>query len=180
MFLCLLGNNDLKEDDDLKKALVEDNFKDEAILFYNKALEHLTETDYVPQSKADMEQKTRINLAILKLGCSLSEDIVDDVVEKDDIEAASTNLYLVSKFIYKGCNPLSNFRKCHLKFAESSLFYRRAQHETGTKRVNLLKSAKREVKEVKKLAKENNFDELSKYAEKHASVYEKQLTQEIT
>lgn len=178
MLTIIEGKKELR--DLLKKDLNTASFREEAIVFYNKALQHLRQTDYVPRSKADMEQKTHINLAILNLGCSLSGDVVDHLVTKEAIDAASSNLECVSDSINKARNPLSGFRKCHQSFAQSSLFYRSSQFEpTPERRIQLLESALQYAEEVKSLADMYEFHELSGYAKKHASVYEKELEQQI-
>lgn len=170
-------NEELK--DLLKEDLTTASFKEEAILFYNKALQHLREVSYVPRSKADMEQKTYINLAILNLGCSLSGDIVDHSVSKKAIEAASTSLQRVSESIIQARNPLSGFRKCHWSFAQSSLFYRCSQLETTPeRRIELLESALQYAEDAEDLARKRNFHELSRYSQKHASVYRVELEEQ--
>ena len=171
------GNEELREK--LKGDLSEGNsFKDEAMSFYNRALEHLRLIDYVPLSKADMEQKSHINIAILKLGCSLSGDVVEYIVSSDAIKAASECLKRVHDSTVQDANPLSSFRCCHLNFATSSLYYRRSQHETQPdKRMNLLASALQNAEDVEFRAGKCKFHELSNYARKHAQVYKNELGQ---
>ena len=176
MLTIIEGNVVLREK--LKGDLSKNSFKEEAIVFYSKALEHLRRIDYVPLSKADMQQKSHINLAILTLGCSLSGDVVDHVVSKEAIEDATTCLKRVEESRNRDGNPLSDFRSCHHKFANSSLHYRRSQHEIHTdKRMMLLRSAIRLAKEVKFLANECTFHELSNYACRHVKIYENELEQ---
>lgn len=171
------GNDELREK--LKRDLSGRNsFKDEAMTFYNRALEHLRLIDYVPLSKADMEQKSHINIAILNLGCSLSGDVVENVVSADAIKAASECLKRVHDSTVQDANPLSSFRCCHLNFATSSLYYRRSQHESqADKRMNLLTSALQNAEDVEFRAGKCKFYELSNYARKHAQVYKNELEQ---
>ena len=169
------GNEELREK--LKGDLYGGkSFKDEAMVFYEKALEHLRLIDYVPLSKADMQQKCHINIAILKLGCSLSGDVVEHVVSADSINTASECLKRVHESTVQDANPLSSFRCCHFNFAISSLYYRRSQHETQPdKRMNLLTSALRNAEDVEFRAGKCKFYELSNYAQKHAQVYQDEL-----
>ncbi len=176
MLTIIEGNETLREE--LKGDLSQNSFKEDAMIFYNRALEHLQKIRYVPLSKADMEQKSHINMAILKLGCSLSGDVVDHTVKKEAIEAASTCLQRVDHSILKDGNPLSGFRSCHHKFATSSLYYRRSQHERQIdKRMALLESAIQVAEEVEFLATKLKFHELSNYARSHTNVYSEELTQ---
>ena len=176
MLTIIEGNETLREE--LKGDLSQNSFKEDAMIFYNRALEHLQKIRYVPLSKADMEQKSHINMAILKLGCSLSGDVVDHTVKKEAIEAASTCLQRVDHSILKDGNPLSGFRSCHHKFATSSLYYRRSQHERQIdKRMALLESAIQVAEEVEFLATKLRFHELSNYARSHTNVYSEELTQ---
>jgi hypothetical protein len=173
MLSIIEGNEVLREK--LKGDLSQTSFKEEAMKFYNRALEHLRKIDYVPRSKADMEQKSLINMAILTLGCSLSGDVVDEVVSKEALDVAITCLERVEKSRFKDANPLSGFRLCHYKFAVSSLHYRRSQYETQiNKRIPLLRSAIQVAREV---AAEHKFPELSNYACKHVQVYTNELEQ---
>ena len=174
MLTIIEGNEVLRGK--LKGDLSQNSFKEEAMVFYNRALEHLRRISYVPLSKADMQQKSHINMAILKLGCSLSGDVVDEAVSKEAIEAASTCLKHVNESIFQDGNSLSGFRSCHHKFATSSLYYRRSQHETLIdKRMGLLESAIQAAEEVEFLATKRKFHELSNYACKHAQVYTNEL-----
>ena len=168
--------------DELKKDLRENvSFKEEAIKFYDVALQHLREAEYVPRSKADMEQKTYINLAILKLGCSLSGDVVDHHVGVEDIEAASTSLERVDYLITKKRYGLSGFRKCHHFFALSSLLYRQSQLETTTDlSIQSLESAIEYAKDAKGSAERHDFQELLRYSKKHALVYKNELKLKIS
>ena len=176
MLTIIEGNEVLRGK--LKGDLSQNSFKEEAMVFYNRALEHLRRISYVPLSKADMQQKSHINMAILKLGCSLSGDVVDEAVSKEAIEAASTCLKRVDESIVQDRNPLSRFRSCHHKFATSSLHYRCSQHETQIdKHMGLLESAIQAAEEVEFLATKSKFHELSNYARKHAQVYRNELEQ---
>jgi hypothetical protein len=175
MLTIIEGNEELSEK--LKGDLSKNSFKEEAIVFYNRALEHLRKIHYVPLSKVDMQQKSLINLAILKLGCSLSGDVVDDIVRKEDIEAAKTCLKQVEDLI-QGGNPLTGFRSCHNKFATSSLHYRLSQHERQVdKRTFLLQGAIDIAEDVEVLASKRKFHELANYAREHGQVYRKELEQ---
>ena len=168
--------------DELKKDLRENvSFKEEAIKFYDVTLQHLREAEYVPRSKADMEQKTYINLAILKLGCSLSGDVVDHHVGVEDIEAASVCLEHVDNLITKKRYGLSGFRKCHHFFALSSLLYRQSQLETTTDlSIESLESAIEYAEDAKGSAERHDFHELLRYSEKHALVYKNELKLKIS
>ena len=180
MLTIIEGTKELN--DELRNDLTENtSFKEEAIKFYDVALQHLREAEYVPRSKADMEQKTYINLAILKLGCSLSGDVVDHHVGVEDIEAASTSLERVDCLITKERYALSGFRKCHHLFALSSLFYRQSQLETTTDlSIESLESAIEYAEDAKRSAELHDFKELLGYSKKHAEVYKKELEWKIS
>ena len=178
MLTIIEGNETLKEE--FKGDLNKDSFKKEAMMFYDIALQHLEQIHHVPLSKADMQQKSHINMAILKLGCSLSGDVVDDIVSMEAIKAASTDLDCVYKSIVGGVHPLSDFRSYQYKFATSSYLYRYSQHERQIdERTRLLEDAIRDVKKdiTKKEDELPKFPELAKYARKHALVYREELEQ---
>lgn len=176
MLTIVEGNADLKRKISNIDA-TQVSFKEDAMKFYQKALDHLKIIDYVPLSKVDMQQKSHINYAILKLGCSLSGDIVKHTVSKNDIEDANAHLIRYTEYVQNDANAPSHFRFCHHLFAMASLHYRQAQIESNRdKRDILLENAIRTAKTAQFSAGEYQFCELRIYAAKHAAVYERDLS----
>lgn len=177
MLTIFHGNDDFKKK--LGTHVEPEYFKEQALKYYDRSLQHLENVSYVPV--VDMQQKAYINMAILLLGCSLSGDIVNEKVTKEHIEEAGTCLNRASQLEIQSGVAMTGFRSCHNYFARAFLSYRRAQHELSEDmRIERLEDAIRLAEDTEMLAaKKYDFKELSAYARTHAELFKRELSKTL-
>ena len=148
--------------------------KEKAMLFFEKADQHLDlANDYLP-SKFDQKQKVHINLAFLHLGCSfVINPKPESRVEDTAIKKATNSLNAVDKYVNEGY-ALSDYRNSQYLLARSVLFYRLSQNlkdDELEKRTRLLHSALKFSKSAKRMARDGEFDEMLNCTSQHIDFF---------
>lgn len=153
--------------------------KQQAIYFFQKAVEHLKDAnDFLP-SKFDQEQKVHINLAFLHLGCSFASHArAERRVEDSEIEEAVKHLNAAEKSVNEGY-AMTGYRVCQFLLARSVLFYRRSQNlkpDEIERKEYLLKSALNYSKQAKEFATRGEFVEMVESTSKHVNFFHRSCT----